>query len=71
MSTITLKLAEGRRVRHPETKMLLDNRMITVEKSGYWAKRLLDGDVVLVDDGDKNTPEAPKAGKAENDKGAK
>lgn len=60
---ITIRAAEGRRVRHPETKQVLDNRALTVEKSGYWTRRLLAGDVVLVDDA-ASTKKAPDATKA-------
>lgn len=53
-----VKPAPGKKVRHPESKLHLPEEGIEVSSSDtYWARRLLDGDVVLV------TPLAPKKGK--------
>jgi hypothetical protein len=46
-----VKLAEGRRLRDPITKMHLQpDQVRDVPGNMYWARRLRDGDVVLVDD---------------------
>lgn len=44
--TITIKLAEGRRVRDPETGVPLSEDAVTVTRSTFWTRRLDDGDVV-------------------------
>lgn len=45
---ITIKAAEGRRVRHPDTLRLLAADGEEVQASSFWSRRLADGDVVEV-----------------------
>ena len=44
-----VKPAPGLKVRHPETRQHIPDEGIEVpETDTYWARRLMDGDVVLV-----------------------
>ena len=47
-----VRLAEGRMLRDPRTKVLIDaDRVREVpDASGYWRRRLRDGDVVIVEE---------------------
>ena len=47
-----VRLAEGRMLRDPRTKVLIDaDRVREVpDTSGYWRRRLRDGDVVIVEE---------------------
>lgn len=51
-----VKLAEGRRLRDPVTRVLMEpDQVRDVPNSMYWARRLRDGDVVIVEDDDAAT----------------
>lgn len=45
--TIKIKIAEGRRVRDPDTGAPIGSDAVTVTRSIFWQRRLDDGDVVL------------------------
>lgn len=56
-----VKLAEGRRLRDPVTKMHLQpDQVRDVPSNMYWARRLRDGDVVRVDDADQQVQPEPQ-----------
>ena len=46
MDSIKIKPAPGRRVRHPETGQVLEDKAIEVPRTSHWLRRLADGDVV-------------------------
>lgn len=45
--TITIAVAEGRRVRDPETGTALGEDAVTVTLTPFWQRRLDDADVVI------------------------
>lgn len=64
-----VKPAEGRQVRMPDPpyRVIEDTDVINVPESNYWLRRLVKGDVVLVDDAPVEapitTPKKSKKGK--------
>lgn len=63
-STLTVKPAEGRRVRMPDRDFsVMPADGMTVQDAPYYRQRLADGDLVLADDpasAPKATPKATK-----------
>lgn len=60
---ITIKVAPGKRVRDPFNggRVMPEGKDFAVEKNGFWERRLVDGDVVLVNNAkDKQATPAPK-----------
>lgn len=51
MAMIKVRAAEGRRVRHPETRQVIPAEGLHVnDHEQYWFRRLRDGDVIEIDD---------------------
>lgn len=74
MAMIKVRAAEGRRVRHPETRQVIPAEGLHVnDHEQYWFRRLRDGDVIEIDDkGDpvaKPAAEAPAPASAANANG--
>lgn len=58
MATITVKAAEGRRVREPRTMQVIPEAGIMVDETDpYWVRRLRDGDVERVEAQDHQAKE--------------
>lgn len=55
MKTIFVKPKTGAKIRFPETKQLLEAEGQDVPDNNFWRRRVLEGDVVMVEKHEKAT----------------